>query len=531
MKMKPSTLITFSICIFLFSGMVFSQTLKDRVNNISKAEMQGVMEFLADDLLEGRAPATRGGNLSELYMKSLFKFMGLQPGFNDSYLQTFKLKGFTLESLAVDIGNVSLNHISDVVGTWVGEEENFKMEGDAVFIGFGIKADLWQWDDFKDVDVKDKIVICRVNDPGMYQEDIFEGKTLTYFGRWLYHIEEAARRGAIGILLIHTDESAGYNWQVVKNSWAGEECYLESDLQDKLKFRGWIKEESLKRVLIPKGIDLQQLYKQSLSKRFKPEPLNLRVKLSGHCKHREAVNSNVAGIIPGKSPQQIVLSAHIDHHGMLTPTTKGEDVIINGAVDNGSAVAAMMVTAKILKEFQSQLHYTIVVLACQSEESGMLGSKHFVRSMTPEQRKNIVTNINFESTPVWEKTSDFMGVGARFSTLENKLQEIVAAEGLTYSIFSMSNQGFFYRSDQWSFARHNIPAMWISAGENDASGQNKYANYWKTVYHTVKDEYDPTWPLEAMSQTIKISVLLIDNLNKTQDPPKWKRRLTFPLEQ
>lgn len=531
MKLRPFTFITLSICLIIFSGMTFSQTLKDRANNITKAEMQGVMEFLSDDMLEGRAPATRGGNLAELYMKSLFKFMGLQPGFKGSYMQPFKLKGFTLENLAMDIGNVSLNHIDDVVGTWVGPEENFQMEGDAVYIGFGIKADLWQWDDFKDVDIKDKVVICRVNDPGWFQEDIFEGKTLTYYGRWIYHIEEAARRGASGILLIHTDESAGYNWTVVKNSWAGEEVFLESDLQSNLKFRGWIKEESLKRALLPRGINLDQLYRRSLSRRFKPEPLNLKIKLSGHCKHRDAMNNNVIGIIPGKSPQQIVLSAHIDHHGMLKPTKEGEDVIINGAIDNGSAVASMMVTAKILKEFQSQLHYTVVLLACQSEEAGILGSKHYVRSMTPEERKNIITNINFESTPVWEKTTDFMGIGARFSTLENKLQQIVAAEGLTYSIFSMSNQGFFYRSDQWSFARYNIPSMWISAGENDASGQKKYPNFWKTAYHTVKDEYDPNWPLESMSQTIKITVLLIDHLNTTQDPPKWKRRLTFPLEQ
>jgi Zn-dependent M28 family amino/carboxypeptidase len=519
------------MCLFLFTAALFPQALKDRADSVSKAEMQAVMEFLAHDLLEGRAPATRGGDLSELYMKSLFKFLGFQPGFNGKYMQPFTLKGFTINSLAVDIGNVSLNHIDDIVGTWVGPEEEFKLEADAVFIGFGVKADIWQWDDFKNTDIKDKFVICRVNDPGMYIDDIFEGKTLTYYGRWIYHIEEAARRGAAGILLIHTDASAGYDWNVVKNSWGGEEVYLQSDLENNLKFRGWIKEESLKRVLVAKGLNLDRMYRRSLSRRFKPEPLNFKVKATGRCTHRDAVNHNVVAVIPGKTDQKIVISAHIDHHGTFGGTEAGQDTIFNGAVDNGSAVAAMMVTAKILKEFQQQLHYTLVVLACQSEEAGMLGSKYYVRSLPPEERAKIIGNINFESTPVWEKTSDFMAVGARFSTFENKLRQLVQDEGLTYSYFSMSNQGFFYRSDQFSFARYNIPAIWISAGENDASGQKRYPNFWKTAYHTVDEEYDPSWPLESMRQTIKMAVLLIGHLNTTKSPPKWKRRLTFPLDQ
>jgi len=513
------------LCFSLLTTILSSQSLRERINNISKREMQSVMEFLGHDLLEGRAPGTRGGNLGEIYMQSLYKFLDFKPGVNGKYLQPFKLIGFTTQHLNIKTNNISLKYLDEAVGTYIGPENKFDMEGELVFIGFGITTDLWKWDDYKNTIVKNKIVIVRVNDPGMYKSNIFEGSTLTYFGRWKYKIEEAIRRGAAGILLIHTDESAGYNWEVVKNSWSGEELYLEKDIQHNLKFSGWIKESSLIKILATKKINLKKLYQKSLGKTFKPVNLGLKIRISGQYNKRELINHNVVAKIPGKSTNQIILSAHIDHLGK-NPSLKG-DSIFNGAIDNGSAVAAMMVTAKILKEFQHQLHYTITLLACNAEESGLLGSKYFVQQA---DKKTIITNINFESTPVWEKSKDFMAIGARFSTLEDMLKKILVDEGLTYTYFSMANQGFFYRSDQFSFARYNIPAIWISAGENDISGQKKYPAFWKTNYHTVKDEYNPQWKLEGMKQTIQIACLLIDYMNKTRKKPQWKRNLTFPLE-
>jgi Zn-dependent M28 family amino/carboxypeptidase len=522
--MKKITIIFLSLLIF--THFLISGTLQERIKHLSKAEMQSIIEFLGDDLLEGRAPGTRGGDLAERYIRSLFKLMNLEPGINNNYLQPFKLKGFTLNELAVTAAGINLNYPEDIVGTFTREEKKFQLEAEAVFVGFGIKTDRWDWDDYKKVDVRDKIVIARVNDPGMYIPTIFEGKVLTYFGRWTYHIEEAVRRGAAGILLIHTDASAGYDWNVVKNSWSGEELYLESDLKNNLKFRAWIKESSLRKVLETQRINLDKLYKTSLKKRFKPVSLGFNIKVNGKNSFRELFNNNVVAEIPGKSEKKIVISAHIDHLGKHS--NQSGDTIFNGAIDNGSAVASMMMTAKILKEFQKDLYYTIVVLACNAEEAGLLGSKYYVQTVL--DRENIISNINFESTPVWGKTSDFMAVGGRFSTLEDMLKTIVENEGLKYTYFSMVNQGFFYRSDQFSFARYNIPAIWISAGENDDSGEKKYLHFWKTNYHTVRDEYDPQWQLEGMRQTIQMTLLLIDHLNKTKEIPKWKGKLTFPME-
>lgn len=509
--------------ILLFVSVLSATDLRNRLKSISKVEMQSVMEFLGHDLLEGRAPGTRGGTLAELYIRSLFKFLRLEPGVNGRYLQPFKMIGYTVEKLEAEANQVQLRYGEDFMGTAI-EEGQFELVGDAVFVGFGITTDLWNWDDYKNIDVKDKIVIARVNDPGMFRPEIFEGKVLTYFGRWTYHIEEASRRGAAGILLIHTDASAGYNWQVVKNSWSGEEVFLEADVKNDLKIRAWIKESSLKRILDTVKIDLGKLYKRSLRRSFVPLSLGFKIKVKGLSSSREVLNHNVVAEIPGISNKRIVLSAHIDHLGMTVD--KSEDFIYNGAIDNSSAVAAMVMVAKILQEFQKDLFYTVTFLTCNAEEAGLLGSRFYVEHT---DRESVIANINFESTPVWERTTDFMGVGAQFSTLEDMLKETVEKEGFIYSYFSMINQGFFYRSDQFSFARYNIPAIWISAGENDMSGLQKYPHFWKSDYHTVRDEYNPEWPLESMKQTIQMTVLLIEHMNRSRVVPRWKRKLTFPF--
>lgn len=502
------------------------ETLKQRAERVSKTEMQSISELLGHDLYEGRAPGTRGGDLTEIYMNSLFKFMDLKPGGKDSYYQPFVMKGFTTAGMELTAGEAHLDFIEDVVGSFTIKKEWIDFTSDAVFVGFGITTDIWDWDDYKDVDVKDKIVITRVNDPGLYNDEIFEGKILTYFGRWTYHIEEAARRGAAGILLIHTNETAGYDWNVVKNSWAGEELYIESDLQNNLKFRGWIKESSLREILEQQNVQLDDLYKNSVKADFEPVDLGLPINIFGQNSFRDVTNRNVIAEIPGKVKDRIVLSAHIDHLG-IDPFKEGDN-IYNGAIDNGTAVGAMMVVAKILKEFQADLHYSVTILACNAEESGLLGSKYYAQNT---DRNSVVANINFESTPIWDEAKSIMGIGARFSTLEETIKELAQKNNLGYSYFSLSNQGLFYRSDQFSFARYGIPSVWISAGEDEISGEKNYTEFWGKDYHTVRDEFNPEWKMEGMKQTIKYALLLIDQINKTQAPPAWKGDLPFPMEQ
>jgi Zn-dependent M28 family amino/carboxypeptidase len=502
-------------------------SFETRIEQISRAEMESLAELLGHDLFEGRAPGTRGGDLTEVTLQAFCKFLDLEPGHQGSYFQPFMMKGFSNKGdLSVDAGGVKLDYLEEVAGSFSSEEEAVELSGEAVFVGFGITTDIWDWDDYKDVDVKDKIVITRVNDPGMLDESIFEGNTLTYFGRWTYHIEEAARRGAAGILLIHTDASAGYGWSVIRNSWSGEELYIQSELDNNMKFRGWIKEEGLRRVLDASGYDLDELYKGNATRDFQPVDLDIPFRFSGENRFREVSNRNVVAHIPGKVPERIVLSAHIDHLGM-DPSLEG-DKIYNGAIDNGTAVGAMMLVAKILKEFQDDLYYSVTILGCNAEESGLLGSKYYVQNT---DHQSIVANINFESTPVWKASRSIMGIGARFSGFEDLIRDLAAEDGLEYSTFSLSNQGLFYRSDQYSFARYGIPAVWISAGEEEEDGSMTYTEFWGGDYHTVKDEFDPDWPLEGMKQTVAYSLKLIERINTLQQAPELKEELTFPLEE
>ena len=505
------------LLILLLSG----GDLADRAAKLTKEQMQSVIEFLGGDALEGRAPGTRGGELAENYMLSLFKFLGLKTRF-----QPFTLKGYQTRELTVESGRTRLANIQDVVGNYVRDEKAFSLEGEVVFAGFGIRTPIWSWDDYKKFDCRGKILIVRVNDPGLYLPQIFEGNVLTYFGRWSYKIEEAAKAGAAAILLIHTTPTAGYDWNVVKNSWGGESLYLPSSLRNDLKFRGWIREESLVAILKEKSIRLENLYRQSLQRKFRPVNLGIRIKIMGTNEFRQLETRNVIGEMPGQTKKNIVISAHIDHLGRNEKLAG--DQIFNGAIDNSSAVAAMAMVAKIYAEAGITPHYGLTFLACQAEEEGLLGSQYYVAN---EDRSRMVANINFESTPVWEQSPDVFAVGARYSTLEDLLRKIAAAQGWAYSEFSLSDQGFFYRSDQFPFAHSNIPAVWLSAGENAASGRNKIGEFFKGGdYHTVKDEFNPEWELSGLRQTVKLALLLIEQLNLERQAPRWKTRLTFPVE-
>jgi Zn-dependent M28 family amino/carboxypeptidase len=499
------------------------------VRTISRREIQSVVEMLSSDLLEGRAPGTRGGELAEEYLRSLYKMLDIEP-YEGDYFQQFTLHGFTTADLLVEANGVRLAFLDDAVGSRVREGASFSLAGQAVFVGFGIAAEAWSWDDYKDTDAAGKIVICRVNEPGNGAADLFEGEALTYYGRWTYKVEEAARRGARGILLVHTDETAGYGWHVVRNSWGGEELCLPSQLDNDLEFRGWVREAKLREILSAAGLDLDALYEASEDRDFKPVELGFPVTISGRGESRALSARNVVGIIPGIDPllreKFIVLSAHIDHLGM-SESLPGEDRIFNGAVDNGSAVASMVITAKLLRERRDELHYSVIVLACQAEEAGLLGSRHFAERIDPG---SVVCNINFESSPVWGPSRSILGVGAEYSTLEQTLEFVASDLGLGYSRFSMADRGFFYRSDQFSFARRGIPAVWISAGEDFEDGINHTLEFFTGAYHTVDDEYDPLWELASTRQTIEAAVMLTLRIDRETAEPTWKRALPFPIE-
>ena len=494
--------------------------LQERCDRLGQGQLQSVIEFLSADALEGRAPGSRGGEVAENYMHALFKGFGLQSRF-----QPFTLHGFRLAALNAAAGGRDLAFGEEIVGSHVGPEGEFSLEGDAVFAGFGIRTELWEWDDYKHADLLGKVLLVRVNDPGLFAPRIFNGRALTYFGRWTYKIEEATRAGARAILLIHTTFTAGYGWDVVRNSWSGEELHLPADLDNGPLFRGWVREDCLRSLLAGRKLDLDRLYARSLRRDFRPVDLGFKVRISGHNASRTLAARNVIAELPGSSGKSIVLSAHIDHLGR--DERRAGDQIFNGAIDNGAAVAALAMVAKVYAEAGRELHFGLTFLACQAEEAGLLGAKYFVSRADPRE---IVANINFESTPVWEKSPDMFAEGAQYSTLEGMLRQVAAGQGLNYTPFSMSDQGLFFRSDQFPFAQAGIPACWLSAGERTVGGRNRLAEFFKGgAYHTVDDEFDPAWELQGLRQTIRLAVGLIEHLQAIRAIPRWKGRPPFPL--
>lgn len=491
---------------------------------LSRDEMRAVIQFLASDLLEGRAPGTRGGELAEAYVESLFQLLSLRPGNGSGYRQPFALKGFQTHDTEARCGGIALEAGRDYMLAYLRDEARFRFDTEAVFVGFGIRAPGYDWDDFKDTDVRGKLIFVRVNDPGLFEPARFNGRRMTYFGRWRYKVEEAARRGAAGVLLVHTDATAGYGWDVVRHSWSGEEICLPADLDNNLRLRGWITEAALRQVLSREGLDLGALCERSLRPDFQPVPLRGRFTLTGRNSFRQFQTSNIIGEIPGRTGRRIVVSAHIDHLGMAR--TENGDRIYNGAVDNGSAVATMVLVAKRLAERGEPLDHTITFLACQAEEAGLLGSRYYVDLADTAA---IVANLNLESVPVREAARDFHGIGAEHSTLGELLRDVLAAEGLAMTRSFLEEQGFFFRSDQFPFALRDIPAIMLMPGTDYPSGVNHQAEYFRLRYHTVEDEFLPEWELEGVRQAVQVTVRMIEAIDRAAEPPATKPVKVFPI--
>ncbi|HQG91374.1 MAG TPA: M28 family peptidase [Acidobacteriota bacterium] len=512
-----------TLMILMLTGFAGAGELAPE-RQLSRDEMRAVVQFLASDLLEGRAPGTRGGELAEAYLESLFQLLGLQPGQGAGYRQTFALKGFQTHDTEARCGDIALEPGRDYMLAYLRDEARFQFDTEAAFVGFGISAPDYDWDDFKDADVRGKLLFVRVNDPGLFEPARFNGRQMTYFGRWRYKVEEAARRGAAGVLLIHTDATAGYGWDVVRHSWSGEEICLPADLENNLRLRGWITETALRRVLSREGLDLDALCQRSLRPDFRPVPLRNRFILTGRNSFRQFQTSNIIGEIPGRTGRRIVVSAHIDHLGMAR--TETGDRIYNGAVDNGSAVATLVLVAKRLAERSEPLRHTIAFLACQAEEAGLLGTRYYVDHADTAA---IVANLNLESVPVREAARDFHGIGAEHSTLGELLRDVLAAEGLAMTRSFLEEQGFFFRSDQFAFALRGIPAIMLMPGTDYPSGVNHQAEYFRLRYHTVEDAFRPEWELDGVRQAVQVTVRMIEALDRAEEAPVMKPVKVFPI--
>jgi Zn-dependent M28 family amino/carboxypeptidase len=504
---------------------------------ITIGEIESHIRFLSDDLLEGRAVGSRGIEMAARYHEDYFRTWGLEPAFESGYRQTFPLKGATPEpNASLEILGPEVRLTPMILDDFVihSEREGLPAEsaGDLVYAGFLIQAPEREWDDIKGVDLRGKVLLVEVNEPGNRPGGIFDGEDMTYYGRWPYKFEKAGELGAAGVLIIHETKGAAYGWEVVRNSWSQESFFLP-EKDPKLFFQGWISGPTADGIFAAAGLDRKVLRARAETPEFAPVSLGLRARVRQKPVFREVEGFNVAGIVRARHPdarnRMIILSAHYDHLGR-DESLEG-DQIYNGAVDNCSASAAMLALAGWSARNPRRLRDDLCFVGVTGEEKLFLGSDHFNRHL-PFPKGAVVANINFEMTNVWGETEDVFAIGGKHSELDEVCRQAAERLGLRYIPERNGHLGFFFRSDQLSFARAGIPGVWlhqgiVSRGPDKGLVQRMFEDYQRTKYHQVGDEIQPDWDLRGTLQIIDWAREIIAVLGEREALPEFLPTSSF----
>jgi Zn-dependent M28 family amino/carboxypeptidase len=509
----------------------------DRVEPVTTAEIAGHIRDLSDDLLEGRAVGTKGIEMAARYHEDYFRTMGLEPAFGTSYRQVFPLKGSRpdpLASLEISGPDVALTPVlgDEFVVRTEREDAPAEAAGDLVYAGYLIQAPERNWDDIKGADLAGKVLLVEINEPGNRPGGDFDGEDMTYYGRWVYKFEKAEELGAAGILIIHDTKGAAYGWDVLRASWGNESFYLP-DRDPRVQFQGWVSGETADKLFGAVKLDRAALRAKAETADFAPVPLGLRATVRQHRTTRAVDGINVAGVVrakhPGARKRMIILSAHYDHFGK-DDTLQG-DRIYNGAVDNCSASASLLALAGYYAQRPEKLKDDLTFVAVTAEEQLLLGSEYFARHM-PFPASAVVADINFEMTNVWGETEDVFAIGAKYSDLDGICREAAGKLGLRYIPERNGELGFYFRSDQLSFARAGIPGVWlsqgiVSRGPDKDLVQRKFDDYRKTKYHKVSDEIQPDWDLRGTLQIIDWAREIVSLLQEAETLPQFLPTSSF----
>ena len=490
------------------------------------------VKTLASDEFEGRAPGKPGGEKTKSYISNHFESLGLKS-FGDSYLMPVTLTAITLDeskssfNLAVDGEVMNIAYRSDVVYGTTRQLDNVSIENsDLVFVGYGVNAPEYGWNDYK-VDVKGKTVVMLINDPGFeLQSTEFNGRAMTYYGRWTYKFEEAARQGAAGVLIIHETAPASYPWGVVENGWSGEQLNLT--FKDKnigrSALEGWITLDVAEKLFAKMNTTYDEMKSKALSKNFQPIPMD-GMTLSSNMANalRETDSHNVVGYVEGsEAPEEFVLiMGHWDHMGVDT-SIEG-DQIYNGAVDNATGTAAVMHIAETFSKKSPKR--SIAFIGLTAEESGLLGSAYMVE-YPPFEYKNVIGGLNLDAFPAFGKAKDITIVGYGASELEAILNKHASAEGKYLAPDKSPEAGFFYRSDHINFAKKGIPMIYADPGIDLVNGGLERGfqlakQYTSDAYHKPADEVTDDWDWEGIEQDLGIFTNFIDDLANSEEYPNW----------
>jgi Zn-dependent M28 family amino/carboxypeptidase len=489
--------------------------------------------FLADDLLEGRGPGTRGEQLARAYIASQLQAAGCAPGGVDGgYMQPVPILGITstvTTTLAAKGGQGAASFVAPDDFTAVAGSPAATagwQDAELVFVGYGITAPEQRWDDYGGVDVRGKVLLVMNDDPSD-DPARFGGKARLYYGRWTYKFEEAARRGALGAIIIHTTPSAGYPFQVQQASHGRENFWLPfRSGQPTLAIRSWASEDAARRLCALGGHDLDALRAKAAAAPTTPLPLGVKLSLAIDNAVREIASANVVGVLPGSDPalagEHVVVSAHWDHLGVGKP--RNDDAIYNGAVDNAVGCAGMLELARLLGAMPVRPRRSVLFVATTAEESGLLGAAHFAANPTVPA-DSLVANFNVDGLNVWGLTHDLEFIGHGKNSLTALAEQVAAERGRRIEPDSSPENGLFYRSDHFHFARIGVPAAYFTAGrdflDRPEERRRMKGSYTTVHYHQPSDEVAPWWNVRAAADDLD---LIAECLVRTADAdghPTW----------
>jgi Zn-dependent M28 family amino/carboxypeptidase len=535
--------LSFLIIIFLYlTGCKENRDITPAIQSINTQELKSEISVLASDEFGGRAPATEGEQKTIDYLAAQFEKIGLKPANNGSWFQEVSMIKITADkNIAFTAGNqkekISLRSPEDFIGgTPLTNELTEVDSSDMIFVGYGINAPEYNWNDYRNIDVKGKTVIVMVNDPGYATGDtaLFQGKIMTYYGRWTYKYEEAARQGAKAVIIVHETGAAGYPWEVVQNSFTGPQFYLENNeyLTTDLQFRGWITGEAAERIFKAAGMDYRELSAKASARNFEPVDLGLLSSIKFRNSIEHVKSNNVTAIWPGKKKpdEYIIYTSHWDHLG-INPAFSG-DSILNGAVDNATGVAALLEIARAFTKLPSTQDRSVVFLAVTGEEQGLLGSEYYAENPIYPLEKTVAV-INIDALNIFGSTKDMTIIGYGNSELD-KYAEKVLKKYDRYAVPDPTpEKGGYFRSDHFSFAKKGVPALYLSSGIDDIKhgkewGLSMSEKWTQDNYHKPSDNYEPDkWDFSGMIDDIKVYFETGYNISISGKFPEWSRKFPF----
>ena len=537
------------VLLFLFSCSPNRETeLKPALDSITAEGLMSHIKILASDEFEGRAPGSKGEDLTVEYLISQFKQIGLEPGNSDgSYIQNVPLAGLSAQPTAWFVSGkkrMKLENLKDYVAVTRRFVTKVNVDNsDIVFVGYGVVAPEYGWDDYKDVDVKGKTIVMLINDPAVpdpndpskLDESLFKGKAMTYYGRWTYKYEIATQKGAAAAIIVHETGPAGYPFEVVSGSWGRENFDIQTPDKNmgRVAVESWITLDVAKKLFSDAGRDFDEMKKAARQKEFRPVALGSKATFHINNTMREIQSKNVVAKLEGSDPglknEYLVYTAHWDHFGKDEKAKW--DQIYNGALDNASGTSALIEVAKALTKLPVKPKRSVLFLAVTAEEQGLLGAKYYGTNPLYPLSKTLA-NINIDGLNQWGRTKDYIVIGYGNTTLEDLLTDEARTQGRVIMPDAEPEKGFYYRSDHFEFAKQGVPALHGDAGieyigKPAGYGQEKRDEYTNNDYHKPSDEIKPDWDLSGAVEDVRLLLKLGYNITQGTEWPSWKAGTEF----